>query len=273
MKKIKFLLAASTALSAVAYENENGWKKNDDGSIATDNDGNPVYIDSNGKEATIAPGYINRLNTEAATHRTRANEAEAKLSAFDGLDAKAAKAALAKLKDVDFDELVNKGEIDTVRSQMKEQYEAELAERDKKLADGDARIAKLAMDNAFNSSDLLKNRLAVPEDAARATFRDRFSYDAEKGKVVPRTETGEPLINKNGEIASVDEALETFINARPDKDNWLKAPDAGGTGSQGEGGGRGLGNKMKRADFDALTPGKQAEIGQKASKGEIEIVD
>ena len=269
----KMILLSTVAVAALAYETKGGWKKNAEGAIEKDIEGNPIYLEGDGKETTIAPGYINRLNTEAAQHRTRANDAENKLKAFGDLDPKAAKAAVDKLKDVDFDALVNKGEIETVKTQMREQFESDIREKDEKLADAQKRIERLALDNAFNSSQLLKSRLAVPEDAARATFRDRFKYDAEKGRVVPLTETGDPLINKHGDIASVDEAFETFINARTDKDNWLKAPDASGSGSQGGGGNRGTGNVMKRSDFDALPPMRQAEVGKKVGAGEMQIVD
>lgn len=271
MKNLSNLLLLTTSSLALGYENENGWKKTADGALETDADGNPIYIGSDGKESTIAPGYINRLNTEAASHRARANEAETKLKAFGDLDPKKAKEAIEKMKDVNLDELVNKGEIESVRTQMRERFETEIAERDKTIAERDEKLNKLALDNAFNSSEFLKERIALPIDAARATFRDRFKV--EDGQVIPLNETGEPLINKHGQVASVDEAFEAFVSARQDKDVWLKAPPVGGSGSQGGGGGHGGGNRMKRADYDALSPMEQAAIGKKAAKGEIEIVD
>jgi hypothetical protein len=175
------------------------------------------------------------------------------------------------MKDVNLDELVNKDKIDEVKRQMKEQYEADLRERDEKLTQAQQRADRLALDNAFNSSEFLNQRLAVPTDAARATYRDRFKV--EDGKVVPLDERGEPLINKHGDVASVDEAFETYISGRSDKDMWLKAPDASGSGSQGGGGGRGGGNVIKRSDYEAMDPGKKAEVGQKLAKQEVRLVD
>ena len=98
-------------------------------------------------------------------------------------------------------------------------------------------------------------------------------FKVEDGKVVPLDNNGERLINKHGDTASVDEAFEHFISGRPDAEQWIKAPEQGGSGSGGAGGNNGTGNKMKRSAFDALDPAKQSEIGQKASKGEIQIVD
>lgn len=271
MKIARIALLATSSALALGYENDTGWKKNDDGSLVTDSDGNPVYVGSDGKEQTVAPGYINRLNTEAATHRKAAKDAQDRLAAFGDLDPKEAKAAVSKLKDVDFDSLVNKGEIESVRTQMREQFEQELADRETKLTEANQRLERLALDNAFNSSEFLNTRLALPVDAARATFRDRFKVDGDK--VVPLDSTGNPLINKHGDVASVDEAFQTFIEGRTDKDVWLKAPEVGGSGSQGAGGGHGGGNRVKRSDFEAMAPMDQAAIGKKVAAGEVQLVD
>lgn len=273
MKTLRTTLLLSTAaLAAIAYDaGKGGWKKAADGSLETDSDGNPIYLDADGKETMIAPGYINRLNSEAATHRQAARAAEAKLTAFGDLDPKTAKEAVEKLKDVDFDKLVNKGEVETIKQQMKDQYEKETTELNEKLNAERQRVNNLTLNNAFNSSEFLSQRVALPADVVQATFRDRFKVD--DGKIIPLNGTGEPLINKHGDIASVDEAFETYISARTDKDTWLKAPDVGGSGSQGGAGGRGGGNIIKRSDFDALDPMAQAAMGVKASKGEVKIVD
>lgn len=273
MKLAKHVFALTTALTAIGFETKNGWKTTEDGAIETDGEGNPIYVDDSGSEKTIAPGYINRLNQEAANHRNAARDAQQKLEAFGDLDPKAAREAIEKMSEVNLDELVNKGEIDKVRIAVTEQMGNDIAEREKQISERDKTIEKLALDNAFNSSEFLNERLAVPVDAARATFRDRFRYDAERGKVVPTTETGDPLLNKHGDIASVDEAMETFINARSDSETWIKAPEAGGSGSQGAGGGRGGSNVMKKSEYDSLAQQDKAVVGQKVAKGELKLVD
>lgn len=271
MTKLKMLLATTAALAVVAYENKAGWKKTADGTLETDGDGNPIYLDADGKESTVAPGYITRLNNESAQHRKDAKDAQTKLAAFGDLDPKVAKDAVAKIKDVDFDALVNKGEIETVKTQMREQYETETNDLKAQLSDRDKRLNDMALDNAFKGSDFLQTRVAIPRDAAEALFRSKFKV--EDGKVIPLKDADNPLLNKHGDVASVDEALEHYITARPDKDTLLKAPPVGGSGGQGGGGNRGGGNVVKRADFNALPPMEQAAVGQRAAKGEIAIVD
>lgn len=271
MKLRNALLLTTTPIAVLGFETKTGWKTGADGSIETDGDGNPIFVGDDGKEQTVGAGYIKRLTTENSQYRKDAKEANEKLKAFGDLDPVAAKAAVDKLKDVDFDALVNKGEVESVKSQLREQFEAQLNEANEKLAEANRKVENLALNNAFNSSEFLKDRLAVPADAARATFRDRFKVEGDK--VIPLDGNGNPLLNKHGDTASVDEAFETFINARADKDTWLRAPDASGSGSQGGGGGRGQGNIVKRADFDAMAPGDQAAIGARAAKGEVRIVD
>lgn len=271
MKIARIALLTTSSALALGYENDSGWKKNDDGSLVTDNEGNPIYIGTDGKEQTIAPGYINRLNSEAATHRKAAKDAQDRLTAFGDLDPKEAKAAVSKLKDVDFDSLVNKGEIESVRTQMREQFETELADRDTKLTEAQQRLERLALDNAFNSSEFLNNRIALPRDAARAAFEKNVRF--ENGEVIPIGSDGNPLINKHGKVASLDEGLAMIVEARTDKDAWLKAPEVGGSGSQGAGGGHGGGNRVKRSDFEAMAPMDQAAIGKKVAAGEVQLVD
>ncbi len=273
MKMRSILFVTTATLAAIGYENKSGWKTNEDGSIQTDEAGNPLYIGDDGNETAVKYETAIQLRGEAKQHRTRAERAEAELKKFEGIDPKAAREALDKLKDVDLDKLVASDKLEEVKTQMRQQFEQDIRDRDEKLAAAQRDADNLRLSNAFSSSEFLNKRLAVPADAARATFRDRFKV--EDGKVIPLNENGEPLYSKRnaGEIATVDEAFEQFIESRPDKDTWIKAPEVGGSGSQGGGGGRGGGNKMKRADFDALPPSEQSSIGQKAAKGEIEIVD
>ena len=68
-------------------------------------DGKPVYVHEDGKEvpfdAAQAVGKIASLNAEAKQHREAKEAAEAKLKAFDGLDADKAKKALETVANLD----------------------------------------------------------------------------------------------------------------------------------------------------------------------------
>lgn len=270
MKRLT-VLSLSTALTAVAYENKAGWKTDENGNLVTDASGNPIMLDDTGKETPIASGYIQRINSESASHRREAKEAKDKLAKFGDLDPDAAREAIEKTKDLDLSKLIDKGEIDKVRQSIISQYEPKLTEAEQRLADLARDRDNLLRSNAFNSSKFLNERLAVPRDFVTAAYQDRFKI--EDGQLVPVRANGDVIYNSRGEIASVDEAFELFISERQDKDQLLRAPTATGSGSGGAGGGRGGGNVMKRADYDKLAPMEKAAIGQKVAKGELKVVD
>jgi hypothetical protein len=62
------------------------------------------------------------------------------------------------------------------------------------------------------------------------------------------------------------------VENSPFKDQILRAPDIGGTGSSG-GGNRGTGRVIKRSEFAALPPSQQAEYASAMQRGEIKIAD
>lgn len=265
------LLATAASIVAPAFDNGCGWKTDADGKIETDSSGNPLYVDDDGNATPVKYETAIQLRGEAKSHRERAERAEAELKKFDGLDPEAARNAIKATKDIDLSKMIDKGELDKVRSQMQEQFADDLKKRDEDASSLAAENRKLRLDNAFGSSEFLRDRVALPQDAVRATYEGRF--DVKDGKVVALTPDGNVLLNKRGDPTTVDEAFELMIGERSDKDSWLKAVDTGGTGSQGAGGNRGTGNKMTRAQYDALGDGDRAAIGMKAAKGEIQIVD
>jgi hypothetical protein len=267
-----YVSTALVALTALAYDpGKTGWKTDEDGNIVTDGSGNPIMLDDGGKETSLSPGYVHRINSENVKHRTAAKEAQDKLTAYGDLDPEAARAAIEKMKDVNLDDLVNKGEIEKIKAAVVSQYEPQLKEVTDKLSAAEQRANDLLRKNAFSSSRFLNERLAVPRDMAEAAFGNNFKI--EDGNLVPVRANGDIVYNSRGEVASVDEAFEIFISERPDKDKLLLAPAQSGTGSGGAGGNRGGGNVLKRADFDKLPQMEKAAIGQKVAKGEIKIVD
>lgn len=271
MRTLKHLLVLSTGLTAIAFDPGAGWKKDESGNIVTDGNGNPIMVGDDGKETAIASGYIQRINGESAKYRTTAKELEAKLAAFGDLDPAAAREAIEKTKDLDLSKLVEKGEVDKVRTAITTQYEKQQAELTDKLAKAQAERDNLLRANAFSTSKFLNERLAVPRDFVESTYRDQFKI--EEGRLVPVGADGEPIYNSRGELASVDEAFEIFISQRPDKDQLLRAPAHSGTGSGGAGGGRGGSNVMRRGEFDKLAPMDKATVGKKIAAGELRLVD
>lgn len=271
MRTLNNLLVSTTSLVAVAYDNEIGWKRAEGGGIATDDNGNPIFVDEGGKETSIGGGYIKQMNSEAARHRTAAADAQKKLAAFGDLDPAAARDAITKMKEVNLDDLVGKGEIEKVRTAMLGQFEGQIKELTSKLEVSEKTVSNLRLSQAFGDSKFLAERVAMPRDFVENAYRNRFKVEGDQ--VIPVKSDGSPVYNGRGDIASVDEALEIWINERPDKDSVLKAKPAGGSGSQGGGGGRGGGTTMARSEYDALSAGDKAVVGAKLAKGEIKLVN
>lgn len=273
MTKTLLMTTAAFALIPLAYENKKGWKKDEDGNLVL-KDGNPVYINSEGKEGTVDPGSISRLNGEAKTNRERAEAAEAKLKDFDGLDPEKAREAIQKMKDVDTSKMINKGELDKVKDQLKTEYEKKLSEKEAALNELDTKFNNNVLKTAFASSKYISDNVAIPNEMIMATFGANFQI--KDGVPVPIGKNGDPIYSSDrmGEVASFDEALAHFINEYPEKDSILKAPDQRGTGNNGAGGNDPTGKKsMSRSDFDNLGVTEKAKAAEQMGKGELVLSD
>lgn len=259
-------------LNVSAFDNQPGWKLTEDGVVEL-KDGNPVYLDSSGNEMTVGMDTISNLNGEAKKHREEKEAALKKLKAFDGLDAVKAREALQKLEKLDAKELIDAGKVDEVKQQITSQYQTEISEKEKALQSLQQQYDSMMVGNVFANSEFVRNNLAVPRDMFEATFRNNFKV--EDGKVVAIDKDGNTLYSKEraGEAASPEEALKILAESHPQKETILRADVGNGTGNKGHGGSSGGGRYMKRADFEKLTPAKQAETVGKMRNGEITLTD
>ena len=275
MKTIAHSLLFSTASIALtaAFDNSGGsWKKDADGNLELNADGNPIYIGGTGQEMTIEPNTISRLNAEAKSHREAKETAEAALKPFEGLDPVAAKKAIEDMKDVNLANMVEKGELDRVKEEITNQFTSSLAEKDKALEGANGTIDSLRLDRAFDTSAFISENITIPK-YIRHEYGDRFKVV--DGKVIPHGGDGNPLMSKSriGEIATFDEAIETYIENDPAKDNFLKPSNEGGSGNDGNGGNRGKGRVIKRSDFDAMSPAERSATVEAVNKGEAQFAE
>ena len=273
MTKTLLMTAATFAFIPLAFDNKKGWKKDDDGNLVL-KDGNPVYVNSDGKEGTIDPTSISRLNGEAKTNRERAEAAETKLAAFDGLDPKAAKEAIQKMKDVDTSKMINAGELDKVKATLTKEFETKLAEKDQEIENLGGKLNGTLLETAFAGSKYIKDNVAVPVEMIRAAFGGNFKV--KDGVITPIQANGDPIYSsdKIGEVASFDEAIGQLINSYPEKDAILKAPDQRGSGNSGAGGNDQGGKKtITRADFDKMAAADKAKAAADMGKGELVLSD
>lgn len=223
-------------------------------------DGKPVYVHDDGKEvafdapATVAT--IDRITTESKGYKTRAQEAEGKLKAFEGIDdPKAAKDALAKVANWGDKELVEAGKVDEIKAAAIAAVEEKYKPIVEKVGTLEAALHGEKIGGAFARSKFIADKIAVPADIVQARFGTNFKL--EDGNVIAYDASGNKLYSKSspGNPAGFDEALELLVDAYPYKDSILKGTGGSGSGKPGgQGGNGGSGKTIKRADFDALSP-------------------
>lgn len=239
----------------------------------------PVFVTTEGKEVPFdgdqSMGKISALNGESRDWRQRAEKAESAVKAFEGLDAAKAREALDLVTKLDQRKLVEAGEIDKVRSEIKSGYEAQIAERDKKLAAFEDQIIEMRLGSAFGGSKFVASRVGIPAEFLRARFEGNFGFEG--GKMFAVDAAGNKIYSKNpqrmGELADFEEAIEHLVMSHPQRDSLLKGGGGSGGGAQQSGsppaGGTGGKRTMKRAEFDAIAdPAQKMKTAQ-----EMVIVD
>lgn len=245
--------------------------KFDDAGHVVVSEGRPIFVADDGKEiafdypSTLAT--IGRLNSEAKGHRERAEAAETKLKAFDGIeDPAAAHQAIEKLRDVDFSKLVHAGRIDEVKLEAQKAFDEKLRSLDAKYApivkERDALQLSLHQEvigGAFSRSKFIADKLAIPADLVQARFGSAFSIE-ENNRVVAKDSGGNNIFSRArpGEVADFDEALQLIIDQYPQRDFILKGSGASGGGAHGSNANGGGGKVMTRAQYDAIPPMERA---------------
>lgn len=252
--------------------NGNGWKLDDNGGIVL-KDGNPVYIDSAGREMIVATDTISRINAEAKKYREAKEAAETKLRDFEGIDPVVARKAVETVSKLDAKQLIDAGKVDELKSQLSTQYSTQISEKDKAISELQNKYDNMLIKNVFANSDFVRNQIAIPSDIFEEYFRKSFKI--EDGDIVAFDRTGNRLLSKSrqGEYADPEEALQILVESHPQKDVLIKAQTGNGTGNSGAAGGRGRPNVMKRADFEKMSAVQQSEIAQKVGKGEMQLTD
>jgi hypothetical protein len=249
-----------------------GWKMTADGKSIDMKDGNPIWVDANGGESVMQGDTITRLNGEARTLRQQKEAAEAVAAAFKDIDPAKAKAALDTVSKLDHKKLIDAGEVDRVKEEIKTQYTGQISELTNKLTEVTGTLDNVRVDNFFANSEFIRNNIAVPSDMFQATFRNNFKI--KDGKIEAYGKDGNRVYSsaKVGEFADPEEAIQLIVAQHPQKDVILKAPNQSGGGGSNNSGRLGK-REMKRSEFEKLHPGDAAATAGKVRSGEIILVD
>ena len=290
MKNLKMttaIMALTVFAAPIAFDNTKGWKKDADGKLEVDGNGNPIYINTSGQEQVVQETTIASLNAEAMKHRTEKEALEARVielnktvETFKDIDPTKAKEALETIKNIDAKALIDAGEAEKVRTDaiadVTKNYQEKLDEAEANNAKLQSNLDNMVVQNSFTGSKFISDNIALPADVVQSTFGGNFKI--EDGKMVAYDATGTKILSKEkmGEPASFDEAMSILVESRTDKDIFYKPDDQRGSNSNGKGGNQGTGRSMKRSDFDEIAktqPHKASEIAQSVQKGEMTITD
>jgi hypothetical protein len=229
----------------------------------------PIYVYADGREApfdadqTIA--NIGRLNGEAKGNRERAEQAEARLKSFDGIeDGETARKALETVKNIKDGDLIAAGKVQEIKDAAAASAKQAVADatraaeaREKALTDDNAKLMgdlnSHIIGGSFSSSKYIADKLAIPADIAQKVFGDRFKVDG--GKLVPMGPDGNPIFSatRHGEHADFEEAMQVIVGQYANKDQILKGVGASGGGATGGKGGAGGADLSKLSPTERLT--------------------
>lgn len=219
----------------------------------------PIYLHSDGKEVAFdAPGTvakIGQLNGEARDHRVRAETAEGKLKAFDGIeDPAAALDAIKRIGNLKDGDLLTAGKVEEIKAAaikaVEEKYAPVVAERDTLKG----ALVSEKIGGSFARSKFIADKAAVPADMVQSHFGHHFKLV--EGKVVAFGQDGKEIYSRAnpGSIADFDEALEVIVSAYPYKDQILKGTGGNGGGARPGQGGTNGSKELVRTAFEAMPP-------------------
>ena len=166
------------------------------------------------------------------------------MKAFEGIeDPKAAIKALETVKNLDDKKLIDAGEVEKVKAEMRKTFDEQLAESKSHAEKLQSQLHAELIGGSFARSKYAAEHLNLPSDVVQAFFGKHFSI-SDEGKVVAKFADGNEIYSRSrpGEKADFEEALEALVGAYPNKDAILKPS---GTSGSGAGTGTGGGNAPK----------------------------
>ena len=241
--------------------------------------GAPVYQRENGQEIEFdgakAFEKIGALTGENAATRKRADELDAKLKTFEGIeDPEFARKAIETVKNLDDGKLILANKVEEMKlaaqKAAQEQVAAaskahaqELALTKAALEKKEAELNSHIIGGSFSRSKLIVDpshpmRLNIQPDMAQSFFGRYFKV--ENGQAIGYDNSGNKIFSTSrpGEVADFDEALEVLVRAYSGKDSILRGSGASGSGATVGNSSTAGKRTMSRAAWQALPPTEQA---------------
>jgi hypothetical protein len=190
----------------------------EEGAVKTNDSGEPLYDDGNGKEVTLS-AVVSSLRSQAATYRTRAKTAESKLEKAQPI-MDIVTAAEVDVQDLP-DRLSQNGhasdeEITRLQTKLKEERQSHADE-----------LAKVQADR---NNEKIESALAKSEAIGKTIYPTAHAVQlfSKHAKV---NEAGDVVgVDADGAETDLESALVSHFNADPRRDSYYKPTEEGGTG-------------------------------------------
>ena len=226
-------MALRTKLDKVSYESlSDEWKKE----YIPDGDG--YKLDADYEDVTGLKAKNAELLADIAKWKKIGKD-------FEGLDAEAARAAIAAAQTAEDDKLKAAGDFEKLREQLETRHQAELATATEKSSAILTNLRREKIANLAISKGILPERV-------RAAIAE-----GDLDSILDLNDADLSVRKKDG-IGDAKEVDEIFDNLKT-KSAWLFAADgASGSGASGSDGTGGGGKTMPHAQWKALPPKEQA---------------
>jgi len=210
------------------------------------------------KESMSRKEKIKELSGQLEEASTQRQELESKLeelnSKFEGIDLEQYQELMSQQKEGEKRKLAEEGNYEeleqTIRAEADsrvEQVESEANEKiseltstieelQSQLGDRDTQLKSLVVDSQFGQSQFIRENLVPSPQKTQKIYGDHFEV-GEDGKMVAYDKPSgakdrTKIVDKNGDPASFDVALQRIIEADPDKDTILRSKVKEGSDSK-----------------------------------------
>ncbi len=237
------------------------WKKDDNGNFV-EKDGNPVFVYADGKESGLDAEHVTQkikeLSEEAKNRRLELREAQDKLKNYENIDPEQARKALETVANLDAKKMIDAGEAEKVKAEAIKAMQTKIDERETKIKEQEALLHSEMIGGRFSRSKYISDKMSQHPDVVQSIFGGAFKI--EDGAVVAYYPNGNKVfsLERPGENANFDEALEALVSAYPHKDSLLKGPGSG-TGANAGGTGGGALKKANLTSVQKIAAGLKAK--------------
>lgn len=216
------------------------WKKDENGSFAVDEAGNPVWTDEAGQDKGVdyvsLSKRLSETTKESVQRKEKLRELEKTLEPFRDIENPGewlteAQKALDMMRNAPEKEKALEDQIRARVEAATKPLHEKLGTTSKEAEALRVQLERESVTNAFARSSFVNEKFVNPA-LASDLFGGRFSL--KDGKVVAIGDDGQPIFGAEG-VAGFDEALAVLVESSPYKAHLLKGSQGSGSGANPSG--------------------------------------